>query len=110
MSVEDREIDINLPTPLSPRKQGAELSIDTSNTILPEIKAISTINRKEIFKVDPFSPTYSDPKYDSKTFRAANNNFQGASIANIKQQTKQLLQENGNKMKQPVAYTTISAP
>ena len=103
----DRGNDINLPTPLSPRKQ-LELSPDNSNTVLPDIKASSTINRrKDTMKSDPFSPTTSggDPKYDSKTFR----NHQGASIANIKEYSKQLIQEDRSRMK-PIAYTAISAP
>lgn len=80
----DRGNDINLPTPLSPKKQ-LDLSPDMSGTMLPEIKASSTINRrKDTLKSDPFSPTSGDPKYDSKTFR----NHHGASIANMKEQTK----------------------
>jgi len=65
----DSGIDINLTSPLSPRKQ-IDLSIDTSNTVLPDIRASNTINRrKDTIKNDPFSPTNGDPKYDSKTFR-----------------------------------------
>ena len=77
----ERGNDINFPTPLSPRKQ-IDLSLDNSITVLPDIKASSTINRrKDTIKNDPYSPIGSDPKYDSKTFR----NHHGASIANIKE-------------------------
>ena len=79
----DRSNEINLPTPLSPRKQQHDLSLDTINTILPDIKATSTINRrKDTIKSDPFLPSSGDPKYDSKTFR--NHQVVSTSIATIK--------------------------
>lgn len=96
--------DINLTSPLSPRKQ-INLTLDTSNTVLPDIKASNTINRqKDTLKNDPFSPTSCDPKYDSKTFR----NHHGASIANMKE--KQLLQGEERSRMKPIAYTAVSAP
>ena len=95
--------DINLTSPLSPRKQ-VDLSLD-SNTILPDIKASSTINRrKDTLKSDPFSPTNGDPKYDSKTFR----NNHGASITNIKE--KQLFAGEDRSRTKPIVYTAVSAP
>ena len=100
----ERGNDINLPTPLSPRKQ-IDLSLDNSITVLPDIKASSTINRrKDTIKNDPYSPIGSDPKYDSKTFR----NHHGTSIANIKE--KQLLQGEDRSRMKPVVYTAVSAP
>jgi len=100
----DSGIDINLTSPLSPRKQ-IDLSIDTSNTVLPDIRASNTINRrKDTIKNDPFSPTNGDPKYDSKTFR----NNHGASIANIKE--KQLIAGEDRSRTKPVVYTAVSAP
>jgi hypothetical protein len=100
----DSGVDINLTSPLSPRKQ-IDLTLDTSNTVLPDIKASSTINRrKDTLKSDPFSPTSGDPKYDSKTFR----NHHGASITNIKE--KQLFQGEDRSRMKPVVYTAVSAP